>query len=325
MDWYLPPDDPKAVSWVRGQVTDYLRRHAEPGTDLEGAILAFSELVTNAVEHGGSPVWVSIEWTGPQPVLSVHDLGPSFHFEQPAMPEPAALRGRGLAIAADLAQDLLVRAKAAGGSAVQATLPVTRAPQESIDPSGSGRGVLPSLEEAGPEGFGRETFLRALVVQLAQEVERRQGPSQAEAAVAQVGMDVGSQMEAEYRLSRHLEGGLSPDELGDCYVRLKHAIEGDFYVLEASDTRVVLGNHRCPFGAAGRYAPALCRLTSSVFGGIAARNFGEATVTLEERIAVGDPQCRVVVELGPAPADRVGHRYVRPGSDLPADPDPPTG
>jgi hypothetical protein len=39
-------------------------------------------------------------------------------------------------------------------------------------------------------------------------------------------------------------------------------------------------------------------MTSSVFGGIAARNAGGASVVLEERIAMGDPECRVVVWLG---------------------------
>ena len=42
-------------------------------------------------------------------------------------------------------------------------------------------------------------------------------------------------------------------------------------------------------------------MTSAVFGGIAANSHGEATVTLEERIAVGDPGCRVVIQLGAVP------------------------
>lgn len=53
-------------------------------------------------------------------------------------------------------------------------------------------------------------------------------------------------------------------------------------------------------------------MTSSVFGGIAARNYeGGAAVVLEERIAVGDPGCRVVVHLGtpPSQAARFAHRY----------------
>ena len=62
-------------------------------------------------------------------------------------------------------------------------------------------------------------------------------------------------------------------------------------------------------------APSLCRMTSSVFGGIAARNSDDgASVLLEERIALGDPGCRVVVELnvpkdGASPA---AHYYAPP-------------
>jgi hypothetical protein len=52
-------------------------------------------------------------------------------------------------------------------------------------------------------------------------------------------------------------------------------------------------------------------MTSSVFGGIAARNSGEASVMLEERIAVGDPECRVVVSLSPRGSEQgdLGHSY----------------
>ena len=52
-------------------------------------------------------------------------------------------------------------------------------------------------------------------------------------------------------------------------------------------------------------------MTSSVFGGIAARNSDhEVAVVLEERIAVGDPGCRVVVYLATPPDDpQAAHRY----------------
>jgi hypothetical protein len=51
-----------------------------------------------------------------------------------------------------------------------------------------------------------------------------------------------------------------------------------------------------------------------VFGGIAARNNdGPVTVLLEERIAVGDPGCRVVVHLrDDAGESALGHRYLPP-------------
>jgi len=133
---------------------------------------------------------------------------------------------------------------------------------------------------------------------MARSVEGEEGPEVAEALVAQVGTNIGGRMEEEYRRARDLVGALRPDQVADLYVRLK-AINGDFYVIEANEDRIVLGNRACPFGEAVKQATGLCRMTSSVFGGIAARNFGEASVMLEERIAVGDPECRVVVSLSP--------------------------
>jgi predicted ArsR family transcriptional regulator len=172
------------------------------------------------------------------------------------------------------------------------------------------------MHEARTEGaFGKEAFLRALVVEMSRTIEAHHGPDAAEAVIAQVGTDVGGQMETEYRVATEIVGALTPEQLGECYVRLKHAIDGQFSVVEATRERIVLENRRCPFGEAVRHAPALCRMTSSVFGGLAARNHPDgATVLLEERIAVGDPGCRVVVFLGPAPDDVApfAHRYRAP-------------
>ncbi len=215
-----------------------------------------------------------------------------------------------------LAPTASARLRSAAGVVVSLTLPVPRAPTTRQDPPRRHAASLPSLHEARPEGgFGKEAFLRALVVEMSRTVEAHHGPDAAEAVIAQVGTDVGGQMEAEFRVATEVVGRMTPDQLGECYVRLKHAIDGQFSVVEATPERIVLENRRCPFGEAVRHAPALCRMTSSVFGGLAARNHpGGATVLLEERIAVGDPGCRVVVYLGPAPAEVApyAHRYRPP-------------
>ncbi len=316
MDWYLEDGDTEGATVIRREFVDYLRRHADGDAEIDLAALAFTELVNNGVENAGGPVWVSVNWTGSRPVVSVNDLGSSFQMSAVAMPDPSAVRGRGLAVAADLAARLEVAQKAGGGARVRAELKVDRRDQQDLDPPRRIGNVLPDRSEAGPNGFEKEAFLRSLVVQMAQGVELSLGPLATEEVVAQVGTDVGGQMEAEFRSSHPgLRELLTPSETGDCYVRLKQAIGGDFYVLEADEDRIVLGNRACPFGDAVLRAPALCRMTSSVFGGIAARNFGEATVVLEERIAVGDPQCRVVVYLGEQPEIPHGHRYLAPVDD----------
>lgn len=299
MDWYLDGRDPATITQLRHEIAQYLARHAEDGADLPGAELAVSELLTNVARHAPGPAWVHLDWSGRRPRLDVHDLGPGFELD-PQLPDNLmqATGGRGLFIVSNVAKWLNVEAKRAGGSKVSAELPVERARQRDHDPPRGRHDALPAPEEAHADGsFGKESFLRALVVQLAASVEAREGPDAAEAAVAQVGADVGGRMEEEYRRARGIVGELSVEQIADLYVRLKAAIDGDFYVVEASPERIVLGNRACPFGEVVKRAPGLCRMTSSVFGGIASRNTGGASVVLEERIAVGDPECRVVVWL----------------------------
>jgi hypothetical protein len=82
-------------------------------------------------------------------------------------------------------------------------------------------------------------------------------------------------------------------------VDLKRRIQGDFYIIEESDDKIVLGNRACPFEDKVIGRPSMCMMTSNVFGSIAARNLGYAKVELQQTIAEGHPGCRVVVYLRP--------------------------
>lgn len=336
MDWYV--DGAEHVGDLRRELARYLTRHAVRDSEEQvlDAELVVSEAVGNAIRHTSGPVWVSLAWTSELPVLKIYDIGSGFdptmlrggraaHHSGPNDPatDPEAAgsgwdleSGRGLLIMQSLAPEVVAAVREHAGMVLSIRLGVPRRPSPSIDPPLRHTAALPSLAEARDEGgFGKESFLRALVVQLSQAVEDHHGPDAAEAAVAQVGTDVGGQMETEFRLAHEITGRLTPEELGRCYVRLKHAIDGGFTVVEATEERVVLENTRCPFGDTVLRAPALCRMTSSVFGGIAARNSPDgASVLLEERIAVGDPGCRVVVFLRPPPpeAEPFAHRYRAP-------------
>lgn len=313
MEWYLDAREQLAVTELRKELAAHLRRHASPDADVDSAEIVVSEVLSNLVRHAPGPAWVSLEWTSEFPVLEVRDLGPGFSFDPSELPSVGQSGGRGLFIASAMTHELEAAARSGRrGSRVRTVLDVARPASPSIDPSPSTTGRLPGLDEALPGGgFGRESFLRALVVQLAQSVERLAGPEVGEAAVAQVATDVGTQMEAEYRAAENVVGKMSAEQLTDCFLRLKHAIDGEFFVIEADEKRIVLGNRRCPFGEAVRTSPNLCRMTSGVFGGIAATSHGTASVILEERIAVGDPECRVVIELGDAESSNspISHRY----------------
>jgi anti-sigma regulatory factor (Ser/Thr protein kinase) len=321
VDWYMP-NDSAHIRQLRLTLADHLGRHAEPGSDVDGAVLVASELVTNALNNSDGPVWISLDWGRSEPVLTVYDLGPGFELAEVPAPTPSDRSGRGLMIASHLVAQLRVESKSGGGSVVSAVLPVTRPASASIDPPRSRLSSLPDPSEMRPDGtYGSQSFLRALVVQLAQTVELLDGPDAAHAIVAQVGTDVGGRMEEAYRTVRDIDDAVDLDlaQIGDLFVELKAAIGGDFTIVEADSDRIVLENTTCPFGDAVQRAPALCRMTSSVFGGIARRNRGAAAVDLEQRIAVGDHQCRVTVWLTPPGEERDAFVHTYGSFDVPVE------
>lgn len=307
MDWYLDPGDPEAPSRLRAELGSFFARHSVPESNVDTALLAAWELIANAVRHAPGPMWVSLDWDQEEPTLAVHDLGPGFDLERGLEKAPGAEGGFGLKIVASAAQELRVRSKASGGVQVSARLPLRRAAgtvQTYEEDPASRAGVSPVTEGGWVR---REPFLMAVAANLVNNVAVEQGPAAALTAVNRVGRQVGAEMEKAYRASRGIEGPLTVEQMVELFIGLKAAIDGDFYLIEADEHRIVLGNNRCPFGEeAVQRAPSLCQMTSAVFGGIAARNRDHARVVLDERIAVGDPGCRVVVELGGLPGTSGG-------------------
>ena len=130
--------------------------------------------------------------------------------------------------------------------------------------------------------------------------------------ISVVGQRVGDQINESYRQALEVST-LSREQVAQVLVDLKRRIQGDFFVVEESDEKIVLGNRACPFAEKVLGRPALCMMTSNVFGVIAAENLGYSKVTIERSIAQGDAECRVVVYLKPtaeAAAAR-GREYVQ--------------
>ena len=157
----------------------------------------------------------------------------------------------------------------------------------------------------------RDVFLRSLLRELAGTLESVVGIEEASGYISVVGAAVGEQIDAAYRSAIHVDR-LSKEQVTAVLVDLKRRINGDFYVLEETEDRIVLGNRACPFGAFVEGRPSLCMMTSNVFGSVAAQNLGYARVAIEKSIAAGDAGCRVVVSLTPAPeADPHAREYFR--------------
>lgn len=144
----------------------------------------------------------------------------------------------------------------------------------------------------------RDVFLRTLIRELSGTLQEVVGLDEASGFISVVGQRIGEQINESYKSALQLPT-LSREQVAEVLVDLKRRIQGDFYVIEEDDEKIVLGNRACPFAEKVIGRPTMCMMTSNVFGVIAAENLGYAKVVLEETIAQGAPGCRVVVYLKP--------------------------
>ncbi len=142
----------------------------------------------------------------------------------------------------------------------------------------------------------RDVFMRTLIRELSGTLEDVVGLEDASGFISIVGATIGESIGQSYRNALCVEK-LSRSQVAEVLVDLKRRIEGQFYIIEENDERIVLGNKACPFGDKVLGRPSMCMMTSNVFGNIAADNLGYAKVELQRTIAAGHRECRVVVHL----------------------------
>lgn len=162
-----------------------------------------------------------------------------------------------------------------------------------------GQGSVPLAPT--PIALDRDTFMRQLIASLGLLNEGILGSDVAGAYIMNVGLSMGAAIEAEYKRFWELDRPFTVDEYTHVIIDLKQKINGNFSLVANDPTKVVVRTTSCPFDTFVRQSPSLCFMTSSVFGGIAARNFGYAKVVLHKRIALGDPGCYVTVHLQRTP------------------------
>lgn len=144
-----------------------------------------------------------------------------------------------------------------------------------------------------------ELFMKRLIRDLSGALQDVVGLDEAAGFVTIVGQRMGDHLNTSYRAALGKEQ-LSREEVAQVLVDLKQRIGGGFFIAEQSDEAIVYGNTACPFAEYVEGRPAMCMMTSNVFGVIAAENLGYSRVVLHETIALGAPGCRVVVHLRPS-------------------------
>ena len=139
-----------------------------------------------------------------------------------------------------------------------------------------------------------DLFIRTLFQELSSSLLKVIGTDEASEFISVAAKNMGREADRKYKSALQVYN-LSREQVAQVLVDLKNRIQGDFYIIEESDEKIVFGNRVCPFGVTVLNHPSMCMMTSNLFGSIAAENLGYAKVELQETIAQGNPECRVVI------------------------------
>ncbi len=152
-------------------------------------------------------------------------------------------------------------------------------------------------------------FLQTFILELMHASEQ-QGQKHCEELIEHIAKTAGCFFEETYRVNTHKTETLDVESYIELILGLKNNIGGKFSLASSNKDCITVTNSCCPFGEQVSNFPELCRMTSSVFGGIAARNFGYAKVEIKKSIARHDEKCEVCVYTNPnAGKDRPGMEY----------------
>ncbi|WP_448560703.1 methanogen output domain 1-containing protein [Trichothermofontia sp.] len=119
-----------------------------------------------------------------------------------------------------------------------------------------------------PIPLERDVFLRTLIRELAGTLQDVVGIEEASGFISVVGQTMGHQIDHVYKAALRVSE-LSREQVAAVLVDLKARIQGDFYIIEESDEKIVFGNRVCPFAEKVIGRPSMCMMTSNVFGAIA--------------------------------------------------------
>lgn len=140
-------------------------------------------------------------------------------------------------------------------------------------------------------------FLQTFILELMHASEQL-GEEQCQQLIEQIAQTAGCFFEEIYRSDKgNKEQDLDIESYIELILGLKNNIGGNFSLSSSNQECIAVCNSSCPFGEKVVNFPELCGMTSSVFGGIAARNFGYAKVEIAKSIARNDDCCEVYVHL----------------------------
>jgi predicted ArsR family transcriptional regulator len=143
-----------------------------------------------------------------------------------------------------------------------------------------------------------DTFLKQVLHHLTATIQAVVGVQEAEGFITLVSQKIGEDLNQHYQQAAQTDK-LSKAQVIEALLDFKQKVGGQFFLISDQDNTIILGNTCCPFGQRIHHLPALCMMTSNLFGVITAENLGYANVVIEQSIANLQPQCRIVIRLSP--------------------------
>jgi serine/threonine-protein kinase RsbW len=318
VDWCVDARNEGAIDALFSEIEGHLARRALAGEDDPMDVV---RTAVRTVLQEAPALWVRLTWAEPEPELDIRPL------------LGAALPGEPLCAGLTAAHAHAAAHEELTGTPLRQHLPAWRAAEDHglatrpwpwagradewaaattallARAAARGRSVPEAAADAGAAGalVALGSVARAAAGTDRQQPERPAGPN----------------------AEQQTRGGGAGEALTvavEAFRAFHAAAGGDPWLVELGDGRAVVANRRCPFGtAAVDGVPELCRSTSALLGTVAASLSGQqAEVVVDESFALGDRQCRLVVDLAAdgreQPRDHpVSHRY------RPANPEPGAG
>src|SRR6185437_14375555 len=107
-----------------------------------------------------------------------------------------------------------------------------------------------------------DIFMRTLIRELSGTLEDVVGLEEAAGYISVVGAAMGERIDSDYRKALRVSR-LSRRQVADVLVDLKRRINGDFFIIEERDDKIVLGNRACPFAEKVIGRRSMCMMTSN--------------------------------------------------------------
>lgn len=152
-----------------------------------------------------------------------------------------------------------------------------------------------------------QRFQRSLIARLSDLLSERVGRRRAEAELSHIAELLALELHALRGREDPIPEG-DVERLADTLVALKRRIGARFRIVSVTPWQIVLKNSVCPFAEKASGRPALCTITASVFGRLAAETMGFARVHIPKSITQGDSGCLVVIDLVPNQASVYANR-----------------